>query len=450
MKLYEFAKILNGKILNLKEDFEVKGLSIDSRRIKSGELFFALNGDSRDGHDFVLDALKNGASGAVVEKKLNVDNLIVVKNVNKSLLDFSLWKLSKIDIPKICITGSSGKTSTKELIANVLGKKFNVFKTSKNYNNLIGIPLSLWDLSEDDEVAVFEVGMSFHGEIFKITEIIKPDFGIITNIGTVHMMNFNSRRELASAKFELIENLKDGGYFFYNGDDVILSEFAKKFCINKSSVGFSNYNDYLIKNLKLSLNGLEFDLKFKKDEFHINSQFLSKAFSYNIAFAFIIGLEFGINPEDIKESISNFKPFSHRCEIIKLKNGSFLIDDTYNSNPEALINLLETVFEISRDREVVLVLGEMKELGELSEVKHREIGRYLKDKNFKRAFFISGDSRYMFEEVGNERGEFFESYRDSEDDVLKSINENTLVVVKGSRGVTLDKIVEKILEVYGE
>ncbi len=450
MKLSDFSKIVDGKLINLKEDVDIKGLSIDSRKIKSGELFFALKGLNSDGHKFVVDALKKGAAGAVIEKKVEGENLIFVKSVSSALLDFSKWKLSEVSIPKICITGSSGKTSTKELISSVLSKKFKVFKTSGNYNNLIGVPLSLWNLKGSNEVGVFELGMSFHGEIFKMAEIIEPDYGVITNIGSVHMMNFLSRKELTSAKFELVENLKKGGVFFYNGDDKLLDEFAKKFCVKKMSVGFNPRNDFVMENLTLSLSGMEFNLKIGEDVFKIKSKLLSKSFAYNISFSFLIGREFGVDEKDILESIAQFKPFLHRCEVLKLKNGAILIDDSYNSNPEALRGLLDTVFQISEGREILLVIGEMKELGVLSEESHRDTGIYLKNRDFKKAFLIGGDSRYLFDEIGEEKGKFFENYEESFDEIIREIDKNTLIVVKGSRGVMLDRVVDKILEVYGE
>ncbi len=449
MKLTDFAKILNGKVVNLKRDEEVKGLSIDSRTLNKGELFFALKGEKGDGHDFIGDAEKKGSAGAVVEKEVSGKNLILVEDVSRSLIDFAKWKLRNFQGKKICITGSSGKTSTKELMGKILEEE-KIFKTKGNYNNLIGIPLSLWSLKGNEKFAIFEVGMSYKGEIFGISEIIRPEIAIITNIGSVHMMNFHSRRELASAKFELVENLAEDGILFYNGDDPLCREFSKKFCVEKRSVGVGDGNHWKIKNLKISLNGMEFYLEGEGEKVFLKSKLISESFSYNISFSYAVARECGISQRVIVDKISEFSPYVHRGEVVKLKNGAVLIDDTYNSNPEALLFLLNTVFKIRGEKNLILVLGEMKELGLISEEKHREVGKFLKNKwgDISNLYAISGDARFIAEEV-DKMENFFENWEDCLEKVFKDIGENSLIVIKGSRGVALDLLVEKIVEEFG-
>lgn len=340
------------------------GISTDSRNIKPGEVFYALKGENFDGHQYVSTAIEKGASIAVIDNEdYTSEKTILVEDVLQSLQDLGNYHRKRLDVPVLAITGSNGKTTTKELIHAVLKKKFKVHATKGNLNNHIGVPLTLLSAPSDTELLIVEMGANHIGEIHDLCLIADPNFGLITNIGKAHLEGFGSYEGVIQAKTELYNYLSlNKGTIFFNYDDDIL-----KNKLPQSTTNIPYPNDIIFSVDQLSLN---FSL-IEKDEVFF-SQLYGDYNSKNILAAFAIGREFEISNENICEAICAYSPKMNRSQIISLDRTTLVLD-AYNANPSSVTSSLRSFIALNSDKQKKVIFGDMKELGVDAIKMHKDI-----------------------------------------------------------------------------
>lgn len=412
---------------------ESSSVSTDTRLINKGSIFFALKGENFDGNKFAEEAIKSGASYAVIDdQSLNNPKFIKVKNVLKSLQDLSKFHRSKLLKTKIiALTGSNGKTTTKELISEVLKKKYKIISTIGNLNNHIGVPLTLLRIKQNTEIAIVEMGANHLNEIKLLTDLINPDFGLITNFGKAHLEGFGSIEGVIKGKSELYDFLiKNDKKAFINNDDYIQNQFIG----NKISFSKEDKSNYIFKEVKdTNYAGLNYN------DFIVDSKLTGNYNYHNIAFATSIGLYFNISIEKIKEAISNYIPSNNRSQIIK-KNNKLIILDAYNANPTSMISAINSLIKKQGNKSVIL--GDMFELGNQSEKEHHDLIDFCVKNNFENIFLIGNE---FFKQKDKFEIPFF--YK-TKDELYKHIKKfpitSKYILIKGSRGMRMENLINII------
>ncbi len=412
---------------------ESSSVSTDTRLINKGSIFFALKGQNFDGNKFAEEAIKNGASYAVIDdQSLNNPKFIKVKNVLKSLQDLSKFHRSKLLKTKIiALTGSNGKTTTKELISEVLKKKYKIISTIGNLNNHIGVPLTLLRIKQNTEIAIVEMGANHLNEIKLLTDLINPDFGLITNFGKAHLEGFGSIEGVIKGKSELYDFLiKNDKKAFINNDDYIQNQFIG----NKISFSKEDKSNYIFKEVKdTNYAGLNYN------DFIVDSKLTGNYNYHNIAFATSIGLYFNISIEKIKEAISNYIPSNNRSQIIK-KNNKLIILDAYNANPTSMISAINSL--IVKQGKKSVILGDMFELGNQSEKEHHDLIDFCVKNNFENIFLIGNE---FFKQKDKFEIPFFYKTKDELNKHIKKFPiTSKYILIKGSRGMRMENLINII------
>lgn len=450
LSLGQLSLWTRGEILRGSPEVKFSHYNFDSRMTKPGELFFALRGE-RDGHDFVLDAWKRGAAGAVISQPIDdlPDNfaLLKVDNTLTALQTIAHHVLLSTRAKVVAITGSVGKTSTKELIAAMLATNYRVLKSEKNYNNEIGLPLTLLNLSPDDEIVVLEMAMRGPGQILKLTEIAPPDVAVLTGIHPVHLEFFPSMQALAEAKKEILLGTKVDGIAVLNGDDPWVMKMAEDWRGERLLFGFSDNCQIKSRPPKhLGFEGLEVHIDFNRLSLVIKFGFLYESAIYNLLAACAVAHLFSIPVDSIAKVAQSIKPEPGRGELINLEPEIKLIDDTYNSNPHALQEALRSLAKLPAIRRLAL-LGDMLELGPQAPLFHREIGKKFVAYGWNFLFTIGELSLEIArgaKEAGlSERNIYcFQDGLEAAEAINSVLQPGDLVLVKGSRAMKLEKIVD--------
>jgi len=408
-------------------------VSTDSRSIKKGSIFFSLKGDNFDGNKFAEKAIKDGASYAVVDDHtLNHSQYIKVDNVLKSLQSLSKFHRSKLLKTKIiALTGSNGKTTTKELINQVLKTKFNVSSTIGNLNNHIGVPLTLLKIDPLAEFAIIEMGANHLNEIKFLTELVNPDFGLITNFGKAHLEGFGSLKGVIKGKSELYNFLiSNNKVAFINNDD----EIQKKYKGKKISFGKSDQCNFKFEEVS---NGMRSGIKFK-DQL-LNSKLTGNYNFNNIAFATLIGLHFNVPISKIKKSISEYNPSNNRSQIIEINNKSVILD-AYNANPSSMNSSIQSFNKLNGSK--TILLGDMFELGKESEKEHFDLISFCIRNKFENIFLIGLE---FFKHKNNFDVPFF--YK-TKKELINHFQKNPItskhILIKGSRGMKMEELTNYI------
>lgn len=446
----EIVKCLGGKSINYKEDLIISGVSTDSRKIKKGDLFIALKGENFDGNEFVNECFKKGAKAAVISKNISCDGPAVL--VDDGLI--ALKKLSelykkKFDIPIIAVTGSSGKTSTKEIISSVLAQKYRVHKTYENLNNEIGLPLTLFELNHGHEISVLEMGMNSLGEIKRLVSIAKPDIGIITNVGTAHIENLKKRENILKAKMEITTYFNSKNILLLNGDDEYLSSVKNKDykIIRVSTKGNGEYNATDIKNL--GEEGVEFKCNYRGEEHVFRIGLPGMHNVYNGLFAIALGDVYGLKPNQIKEGLIKFNPGSNRMDIINLSSDIKIINDCYNANLDSMKAAIDVLYSFKNSRKIA-VLGDMFELGDFSDEAHKELGRYASER-VSMLIAIGKEAKNIYNEAHDKIESRHFDTKDEACRFLKSvIMPKDAILIKASRGMGLEYIVNYLTNELGD
>ena len=444
-------KKLNGvEIINQKLFKKISDVSIDSRKLKPGDLFFAIKGENFDGHDFIDEVISKGASAVVIEKKylekFKDKNypLVVVEDTTKALGELARIYRDKFDVKVIGLTGSNGKTTTKEMIAEILSQKFKTLKSEGNLNNNFGVPLNLFRLQKSHEVAVIEMGINHFGEMGALCEIANPDFGLVTNIGTAHIEFLKSREGIAEEKGKLFKYLiRKNGFGFINSDEKLIKEQAKGLK-RKLTFGFSSKAD--VRGKIISLNNLAqpvLKVTYRSKSVVINLPTFGIHTAQNALSAAAVGLKFGVSLKKIKSALEAFKSYDKRMQVIEI-DGYTIINDTYNASPESMKMAIQTMSMMKGYFQKVAVLGDMLELGEFSEKFHRELANYLKENGIQKVFFFGEFTKSSFEEALKLEcdAKHFDDKKQIADEIKKTIPEGSLILLKGSRKMKMEEIIE--------
>ncbi len=436
--LKDFSEVLKREKLNelLFEEFlkkvQIKNVVMDSRKVTEGSLFFAIN----NGNSYVKDVLDKGASLVIADNTDVVDERIVkVSDTIATMQDLATKYRNKLDIQVIGITGSNGKTSTKDIIYSLLSKKAKTLKTEGNYNNHIGLPYTLLNVTDEEKFVVLEMGMSSLGEIRRLGEISNPDYAIITNIGDSHIEFLKTRDNVFTAKTELLEFV-DKEDTFVCGDDVYLA----KLDVNK--IGFNEENNYRIESYEFSDKGSKFTLDGKEYQMSL----LGKHNISNTAIAIELVKKIGLSEEEIKEGLKNIKISNMRFQEIRVGEDIY-INDAYNASPTSMKASIDTLNEIYNDKYKIAILGDMLELGEDEVNYHVEVLNYLLDKNIKLVYLYGERMKKAYDIfIKNNSEEYrFWHYSTKEEIVesLKSIKMEKVILLKASRGTALEDIIVK-------
>lgn len=440
------GKLISGRI----NTAAIPRISIDSRQIKPGEAFIAIKGNNFDGHDFIKQAINKGAGAVVVQgsgfriQLTGKAPFIVVKDTVKALGDIARFQREKFDIPVIAVTGSNGKTTTKEMIAHVLSAKFNVLKNIGTKNNHIGLPLTLVNLNKDHDMAVLEVGTNHFGEVAYLADICRPNIGVVTNIGPSHLEHFRNLRSIFKEKLSLMEFLKAPFISILNSDDNFLGKQTLKKTKKPLILGFGikNKSDFFVSDVFDRNGKFEFKVN-RKYKFTLNT--LGYYNIYNCLAALAVGRIFGMDYESISRRLSAFKFPQSRLSLIEFKNVKF-IDDTYNSNPNSLKQALEALSDYNARGRKIFVMGDMLELGSSKELFHRQAG--LNAARVCDVLITVGNLSKIAARVAKKSGidtkNIFtcESALEARDILLNevSLDPADVVLVKGSRSMKMEEV----------
>lgn len=441
MDVNEILKITKGKLICGDEYAECKNFSNDSRNIKKGDTYVAIKGEKFDGNDFYMDAIKNGATICIVDKEVKPSiesSIIQVEDTLKALQKIATYKRSLYNIPVVAITGSVGKTSTKDLIASVVSEKFNTLKTQGNHNNEIGMPLTVLSLNNENAMVV-EMGMDHLGEISRLTNIAKPTIAVITNIGTSHIGILGSIENILKAKLEILEGLQ-GNTVIINNDDKLLHKWAKenKEKYNIITYGIKNESMYMAKDIKLLEN---------TSEFYLNGELIKvpvggEHFVLNTLCAIAVGETLDISIKDIKNGVQKLKLSKNRMEIEESKTGAMVINDTYNANYDSMSAAVKYLKNIKNKRRIA-ILGDMLNLGEYSKKLHSDIGLEVDDK-IEVLITVGNEAKYIAQNSKAKEIFSFDSNIDAINRINNIMSKNDVILVKASNGMHFKEITDAI------
>ena len=461
LKIKDILKCTNGKLIIGDTEKECKNYSKDTRTIKKGDTYIGIKGEKFDGSSFWKDALNNGAETVIInnikldeieEYKKQNKNIIRVEDTIKAIGEMASYKMKiqkeKYNLKVVGVTGSVGKTSTKDIIANVLSKKYKVLKTEGNNNNHIGLPLTILRL-QDEEIAVIEMGMNHLGEISYLTKIAKPDIAVITNIGTSHIGNLGSRENILKAKLEILEGM-DKKKIVINNDNDLLN---KWYLENKNNIeihtfGIKNESEFNAKNIKLKENSSEFICENTNEKINIEVPVGGEHFILNALCGLTVGKLLNLNNEEIKKGIKDFKLTAKRMEINHLKNNITIINDSYNASYESMKASISNLKNMNGERKIA-VLGDMFELGDFSEKLHKEVGTEIYKNKIDKLYLIGNYSKFIGEEAekeGYKKENIF--YFENKDELFNNLKNNLksgdVILIKASNGMKLFEIAEKL------
>ncbi len=456
MKL-PLAKI--GEFISAAEGFYregvARGYSIDSRTIAAGELFFAVKGERLDGHDFVSGALKKGAVAAVVcqdqwHRYSWTNRLLVVDDTLAALQTLATAVRKLWGKPLVGVTGSTGKTTTKEAIAHVLSSRFHGLKSEGNFNNHFGLPLMLLKLEPEHEVAVIELGMSHAGEIRALAKIAQPEIGVVTNVAPVHLEFFDSIAAIARAKYELVESLPSTGTAVLNADDEYVSQFGRDFKGKVIMYGTRATADVRAENVRsLGVEGSTFDVITAAGTAPVRFPLVGEHNVLNALAAVAVGMTRGLTVADAASALATLRPADKRGQVVQLGNIT-VVNDCYNSNPKAFEAMIEALSAMNATRRIV-VAGEMLELGPAGEEMHRAAGRQAAEKKIDALLGVRGLAKAMVEgaQQAGMRAEFVPTPEEAGEWLARETRDGDVVLLKASRGVKLEKALEKFKALRG-
>jgi UDP-N-acetylmuramoyl-tripeptide--D-alanyl-D-alanine ligase len=460
LTIEEVLRATGGKLLQGSENV-FQGLSTDSRTVVEGELFIALKGARFDGHHYALDALKKKAGGVLIEEERVGDirwngyrsrAVIAVKDTLAALGEIARSWRRKYKTPVVALTGSNGKTTTKEMIAACLETTFPILKTKENLNNLIGVPLTLLALTARERVVVLEMGMNVPGEIRRLTEIAEPDVGLITNIQTVHLEGMGSLERLKEEKGELYRRMRRDGTIVVNQDDARVVDLANDYPGQKITLGIEHPADVMAKEVRLKgAEGTSFTLILEGEVVEIHLPLLGRHFIPNALSAMAVACLFGVEVKEAKEALENFQPFPMRMEVVPLQGGKTVINDAYNANPYSMEFALETLVEVKGKGRTIAVLGDMLELGDFTKEAHQRIGQKVSQLSIDFLLALGEEAPVVVESAIRygfpmERARVAESHSEAISLLKQIIQNGDWILVKGSRRMAMEKIVEGLKE----
>ncbi len=411
---------------------EVNGFTIDSRLVENGDIYLPIKGENVDGHDFIPQAISNGASFIFSEQSSTetLAKVIYVESTLDILKELAIAYGNQIECPIIGITGSNGKTTTKELLNHVLSAHKKTICTTGNYNSTIGLPISIFTIEGDEDFCILEMGASEPNEIAELCRIAQPTMGLITNISASHTENFGSLKSVAKTKSDLFTSLPHDGTAFVNIDDNYISTFSTH--AKRVTYGFNSEADF---------NGNFEDGALKINDTEISLPYPSEIMAKNVLATFSIANTVGISHNEIENSINTFEAPTGRSDII-IHNGITIIDDTYNSNLESAKAGIDTLSQYDGNQKIAII-GDMFELGELAQGHHCELGKYISNSNIDILLATGELTRLTVDAARKVDATFFQNINDLINRLIKIANSGDVVYVKGSRGMKMESIIEK-------
>ncbi len=452
MKVFEILNATGGNLLKGNKDYHIEEVLIDSRKAKEKSVYISIIGKNLDGHTFMEDAYNNGCRTFIKNKDsiINIDyndiNLIEVDDTEIALGDISKYYKEKFSIPFISVTGSVGKTTTRDIIHSVLSSKFKTLKNEGNLNNSFGVPLTLFNLNSTYESAVIEMGMSGFNEIKYLSHIVNPDIAVITNIGSSHIENLGSKEGIFKAKMEITSNFKKGNTLIVNGDDDFLKLLKEKSLeYDLKTFGFGKNNDVYCSSYEIFENKTIFNIIIDEREESFEIPLPGKHNIYNAMASILVGKTLNLTLDEIRNGLLNFKITKMRLDIIKL-NDITIINDAYNASVESMKASIEVLKNYKQRK--VAILGDMFEMGEYEEVGHKAVGEFASDKVD--ILITIGKASMFIRQKALENG-FLEdnSYHfNTKDDAIrclsKIIKNNDVVLIKASRGMKLEELINHL------
>ena len=452
LSIKELLLATQGKLVLGNENNFVSDVVIDSRKANENNVFVAIVGENLDGHNFIKNAYEQGCKTFIKNKDSQIEtdyadaNIIEVSDTEIALGDIAKYYKSKFDIPFIGITGSVGKTTTRDMVYAAVSSKFNSLKNEGNLNNQLGVPLTLFELNKEHECAVIEMGMSGFNEIEYLANIVNPKIGVISNIGLSHIERLGSQEGILKAKMEITTNFDCNSTLIINGDDKFLSTVKNEdYDYTVRKFGFNKDNDIYCEDFTMYEDSLTFTCVINNNKEEITIPTVGEHNIYNAMAAILVGMSLGISLEDIKLGLKYYKATKMRLDIVKNENLT-IINDTYNASPDSMNAALKILGRYEERK--VAILGDMFEMGEHAEYGHRLVGKNTIG-NADLLITIGQDSKFIGEEASNLGFEsksiyHFENKEDAIKELDKLIKQKDIVLVKASRGMKLEKIVEHL------
>ena len=447
MTLEEICLAVKGKLLlPAEETTEICAISTDTRKIDKNSLFVPFKGENFDGHKFIEDAFEKGAICALSNERLHGSKpVILVEDTRQAFCDLAMYYLTLFDVKVIGITGSVGKTTTKDIIAGVLETKYKVLKTEGNFNNDIGLPKTIFNLKDEHEVIVLEMGMNNFGEIDRLSKVARPDIGVITNVGVSHIENLGSREGILKAKSEIFNYMEEDGVAVLNADDDMLYTIKDKIKQKTNWFGIKNHVEYFAKDIETKgIEGINANLSISGQDIQVSIKIPGEHMVLNAICAAAVGNILGLGLDEIKKGIENFIPTAMRMDIIKTGKIT-IINDAYNANPVSMKAAIDVLCG-STGRKVAII-GDMFELGTFAEELHYDVGEYIGNKKIDISICIGKNGYNIYKGIIEYGSEAF--YFETQDDFISQglegiIKCGDICLVKASRGMNFERTVERL------
>ncbi|UQS84036.1 UDP-N-acetylmuramoyl-tripeptide--D-alanyl-D-alanine ligase [Bombilactobacillus thymidiniphilus] len=427
---------------------QITNITFDSRKIEAGSLFVPLVAQ-RDGHDFVNAAFKNGAQATLWQKDHSlpadlVGNYLIVDDTLDALQQLSKAYLKQVNPKVVAITGSNGKTTTKDMVAAVLASKYRVVKTQDNFNNELGVPLTILSMSSDTQILVVEMGMDRPGQLLALSALAQPDVAVITMIGEAHIEFFGTRAKIADAKMEIVHSLKEQGVFIYNGDEPLLEQRSQKVRQKKFTFGLQESCDLWAHNVQTYPDHTTFKINAAPDlQF-----FIPLMGDYNVdnaLAALLVGRQFQVSMEQMQSALAVFQPTKNRTQWLKASNGAQLLSDVYNANPTAMIDVINNFSKVPTKGRRILVLGDMLELGEQAPQLHASIVQAISEKSIAEVYLLGDLMKNLQKQLTLPTHYYRADQQAQLIAALKAdLQRNDVVLLKASNGLHLDKVVQAL------
>jgi len=444
------ASAVNGTLFRV-EKGSFSAISTDSRTIKAGEFFVPLKGPNFDGHLFVEAAYAASGGGSLCDRTRREvfervpGTVILVDDTNQALLDLAAFKRREVGGTFVAITGSNGKTTTKELLVHLVGDLFPLVFNEKNYNNQVGVAKTILAIEESPKYSVFELGTNHKGEIETLSRMVRPRMSLITNINPSHLEGLSDLSGVRQEKLSLFETTETGGRIFINADDPSLASYRPRGDLTAATFGMREEADFMLRVTKeRGIEGFDVTLMLSGTEVRTTVRLLGQHNLSNVLAASVLAHSMGVPSSRLAEAMAEFRPYKGRFEPIESRKGFVVIDDAYNANPASMQWAIDTLLALPCPGKRIAVLGEMRELGEKKVGYHRELGRVLKESALSLILLLGEDTKITFDEIGNGRANHFEDKAHLVDFLSGKIGKGDIVLVKGSRALGMDEIVEAL------
>ena len=443
MKVYEIVEATQGILVSGNKDDEINFFSQDSRQMTNGGMYIPLKGERFDGHDFIESAFQTGAQAIISEKDVSYEDKIVikVKDTYQALKDMASYLRSHRPVKVVGVTGSVGKTSTRDMVYSVVKQKYKTLKTEGNYNNEIGLPLTILRY-HDEEVLVLEMGMNHLQEMSRLSMIARPDIACITNVGTAHIGELGSRENILKAKLEITDGMKDGTTLIINQDNDMLQTVDLPH-LNVVRVGKSKEASIQASHIVLEETKSSFEVEYQGKKEIIEVPVQGEHNISNALIAIAVGIELNIPLEDIKKGIQEFKLTKNRMDILE-KNHKTVIDGTYNASVDSMKSSIDVLANYKKRK--VAILADMLELGNYSQQLHEEVGSYVASKEIDVLVCVGKEAKYIYQKAKESMNDvyYFETNQEVIDHLDTLLKEDDVILVKGSHSMNLKEVVENI------